>query len=112
MIAAEASTSLPRAEPAARARLAQTALFWQTLRTLRNHVADALPEVLTLFTASLGHALQVERTSIWLFDASRTAIAKETEGFPDAPNKPGFPTCVLRPGETYTHTLVHRFSVD
>jgi PAS domain S-box-containing protein len=74
MIAAEASTSLPRAEPAARARLAQTALFWQTLRTLRNHVADALPEVLTLFTASLGHALQVERTSIWLFDASRTAI--------------------------------------
>lgn len=44
--------------------------------------------------------------------ASRTAIAMETEGFPDAPNKPGFPSCVLRPGESYTHTLVHRFSVD
>jgi aldose 1-epimerase len=44
--------------------------------------------------------------------ASRTAIAMETEGFPDAPNKPGFPSCVLRPGEIYTHTLVHRFSVE
>ena len=43
--------------------------------------------------------------------ASRTAIAMETEGFPDAPNQPGFPSCVLRPGETYTHTLVHGFSV-
>lgn len=44
--------------------------------------------------------------------ADQSAICLETEGFPDAPNQPAFPDCVLRPGETYRHTLVHRFSVD
>lgn len=43
--------------------------------------------------------------------ASRTAIAMETEGFPDAPNQPSFPSAILRPGETYNHLLVHRFSI-
>ncbi len=42
----------------------------------------------------------------------RSAFCLETEAFPDAPNQPGFPSVVLRPGETYRHTLVHRFSVD
>lgn len=40
----------------------------------------------------------------------RTALALETEGFPDAPNHPEFPSAVLRPGETYTHTMVFKFS--
>jgi aldose 1-epimerase len=40
----------------------------------------------------------------------RSALCLETEGFPDAPNKPNFPSCILRPGETYRHTMVHRFS--
>ena len=34
----------------------------------------------------------------------------ETENFPDSPNKPQFPSPVLRPGDIYTHTMVHRFS--
>jgi aldose 1-epimerase len=42
--------------------------------------------------------------------ASRTAIALETEGFPDAPNQPDFPSSVLRPGETYVHSMTFRFS--
>lgn len=36
-------------------------------------------------------------------------LCLETEGFPDAPNQPGFPSCILRPGETYRHTMVVRF---
>lgn len=40
----------------------------------------------------------------------RSAICLETQKFPDSPNQPHFPSCVLRPGETYKHTLVHRFS--
>lgn len=44
--------------------------------------------------------------------AGHSALCLETEAFPDAPNQPAFPSCVLRPGETYRHTLVHRFSVD
>ena len=41
----------------------------------------------------------------------RTALCLETEGFPDAPNKPSFPSCVLRPGETYRHVMIHKFTV-
>ncbi len=40
----------------------------------------------------------------------RTALALETEGFPDSPNQPKFPSPVLRPGETYEHNMVFKFS--
>ncbi len=39
-----------------------------------------------------------------------SAFCLETQHFPDAPNKPGFPSIVLRPGEKYTHLTVHKFS--
>ena len=41
----------------------------------------------------------------------RTALCLETENYPDAPNQPAFPTAVLNPGQTYLHTMVHKFSV-
>jgi aldose 1-epimerase len=44
--------------------------------------------------------------------AHRTALCLETEGFPDAPNQPAFPTAVLRPGETYHHVMIHKFSAE
>ncbi len=40
----------------------------------------------------------------------RTGLCLESEDFPDAPNHPNFPSAVLRPGETYRHTLVFVFS--
>jgi aldose 1-epimerase len=40
-----------------------------------------------------------------------TGLCLETERFPDAPNQPAFPAAVLRPGETYMHRMIHRFSV-
>ena len=40
----------------------------------------------------------------------RGGFCLEPQGFPDAPNKPGFPSVVLKPGETYRHTIVFRFS--
>jgi len=42
----------------------------------------------------------------------RTALCLETEKFPDGPNQPSFPTTVLKPGETYSHTMVHKFSAE
>ncbi|RIK76845.1 MAG: galactose-1-epimerase [Planctomycetota bacterium] len=42
----------------------------------------------------------------------RSALCLETQGFPDAPNKPQFPSAVLRPGQTYRHTCVYEFVVD
>jgi aldose 1-epimerase len=38
------------------------------------------------------------------------ALCLETQHFPDSPNKPNFPSTVLRPGETYKTTTVHEFS--
>ena len=35
----------------------------------------------------------------------------EAQMFPDAPNKPTFPSVVLRPGETYRQTTVYKLSV-
>ena len=40
----------------------------------------------------------------------RTGLCLETQLFPDSPNQPKLSSAVLRPGETYTHTMVHRFS--
>ena len=34
----------------------------------------------------------------------------ETQHFPDSVNHPNFPTTILKPGETYTQTTIHRFS--
>ncbi|GIE86090.1 aldose epimerase family protein [Actinoplanes regularis] len=39
------------------------------------------------------------------------AFALETQHFPDSPNQPSFPSTMLRPGETYTSTTVHAFSI-
>lgn len=36
----------------------------------------------------------------------------ETQHYPDAPNKPEFPSTILRPGETFQQRTVHRFSVE
>ncbi|HAQ64319.1 MAG TPA: galactose-1-epimerase [Bacteroidales bacterium] len=41
----------------------------------------------------------------------RTAFCLETQHFPDSPNKPEFPSVVLRPGETYRQVTAYRFSV-
>lgn len=37
------------------------------------------------------------------------ALCLETQFFPDAPNKPQFPSTVLRPGEEYSSVTVYRF---
>jgi len=39
-------------------------------------------------------------------------VALETQHFPDSPNRPAFPSTVLRPGETYRTTTALRFTTD
>jgi len=41
----------------------------------------------------------------------RYGFCLETQHFPDSPNKPDFPSTVLKPGETYTTTTIYTFSV-
>lgn len=42
----------------------------------------------------------------------QTAFCFETQHYPDSPNKPQFPSTVLRPGETYRHVCVYEFAVQ
>ena len=41
----------------------------------------------------------------------RESMALETQKYPDTPNHSNFPSTLLNPGETYTHSCVYRFSV-
>jgi aldose 1-epimerase len=41
----------------------------------------------------------------------RAGLCLETQAFPDSPNKPGFPSVVLRPGQTFASMTRHGFSV-
>jgi len=41
---------------------------------------------------------------------SRYGFCLETQHFPDSPNKPAFPSVVLKPGERYQSTTIYRFS--
>jgi aldose 1-epimerase len=40
------------------------------------------------------------------------ALCLETQHFPDSPNQPSFPSTILKPGETYHHTCVYKFSTQ
>ncbi len=42
----------------------------------------------------------------------RTGICLETQKYPDTPNKPEWPSAVLRPGETYHSHCIFAFSID
>ncbi|MGH7531617.1 MAG: aldose epimerase family protein [Gemmatimonadales bacterium] len=41
----------------------------------------------------------------------RYGFCMETQHFPDSPNQPGFPSTILRPGETYRSRTIYRFAV-
>jgi len=41
----------------------------------------------------------------------RSAFCLETQHFPDSPNKPNFPSTVLKPGQHYSSTTIYKFSV-
>lgn len=40
----------------------------------------------------------------------RYGFCLETQHYPDSPNKPNFPSVILRPGEHYKHETIYRFS--
>jgi aldose 1-epimerase len=41
----------------------------------------------------------------------RGGFCLETQHYPDSPNRPEWPSVVLRPGQTYRHTTVYRLTV-
>ena len=44
--------------------------------------------------------------------SNRDGVAIECQGFPDAPNKPQFPSCRLDSDDMYEQSIIYRFSTD
>ncbi|MDR0395446.1 MAG: galactose mutarotase [Tannerella sp.] len=43
---------------------------------------------------------------------NRAALCLETQHFPDSPNKPEYPSTILRPGEVFESRTIYKFSVQ
>lgn len=91
------------------------------------YAKSQLKEVATLSSAKSGRTLVIATTQPgmqvytgnWLAGCPESisggayndydGVAIECQGFPDAPNKPAFPSAVLRPGEKYDETITFKF---
>ena len=95
---------------------------------LHRHGEGTLARVATVFDPSTGRRMEVFTTepAIVMYTANyldgslpgkggvyygkHAAVCLETGRPPDAVHQPQFPSTILRPGETYRHTCVYRFS--
>jgi aldose 1-epimerase len=82
--------------------------------TVTGPVSGRMLEVFTtqpglqLYTANW---IDNEKGKIGKKYGKRWAYALETQNFPDAINKPHFPSPILNPGEEYRHSCIYKFSV-
>jgi aldose 1-epimerase len=60
-----------------------------------------------------GRTMEVWTTQpgVQLYTGNRRGLCLETQHFPNAPNEPKFPSTLLRPGETYRQTTIHKFGI-
>lgn len=85
------------------------------------------PRVVAELTGQSGIRMQVEtdQPGLQVYDGAHfdglagldgrrydrfAGVALETQGWPDAPNRPDFPDAILRPGQVYRHRTAYRFS--
>ncbi|MFF0015223.1 aldose epimerase family protein [Streptomyces sp. NPDC005374] len=83
-------------------------------------ITEDAVEVAELYDPASGRVLTVATTEpgLQLYTADHLpepfapgdGIALETQHFPDSPNRPEFPSTVLRPGETYRSETVYGFT--
>lgn len=86
-----------------------------------NGPAGTLRHCATAYDPGSGRSMEMltTQTGVQLYTANHLgapwgqhgAFCLETQHFPDSPNRPEFPTTRLNPGEKYSETTVHRFSV-
>ncbi|HZZ65565.1 MAG TPA: aldose epimerase family protein [Candidatus Baltobacteraceae bacterium] len=73
-----------------------------------------LREAAMLGHPASGRMLDILTTEpgLQLYSGNPRGVALETQHFPDSPNRPHFPTTVLRAGARYTSTTLYHFSVS
>ncbi|MFB9513885.1 aldose epimerase family protein [Streptomyces purpureus] len=77
-----------------------------------NFVLDPGSPAAELYAPATGRTLTVSTTEPGLqvyADPGLTGVALETQHFPDSPNRPEFPSTVLRPGEVYASETTYAF---
>lgn len=83
--------------------------------TVRDAKSGRVMEVLTtqpgvqLYTANF---LDGSLSGIGGVYPKHAGFCLETQHFPDSVNRPNFPSTILRPGETFRETTVHRFTFE
>ena len=78
------------------------------------HQDDSKVEkVVSVYAPRSGRVMELwnNHPGLQVFTGARTAIALESQMYPDSPNHPEFPSTTLRPGEKYSHTCIYKFSV-
>ena len=83
--------------------------------TMEDPVSGRRVEVWTTEPCMQMYGAQNMTTDLPAKEAGKTlcqfaGMALETQHYPDSPNRPDFPTTVLRPGETFRSTTEYRFS--
>ena len=83
-------------------------------RTSYCHVAPPCPAQpdmpASLLPASGGNFLDGVAGKSGAVYPKHGGLCLETQGFPDAPNQPNFPSVLLSPTEAYHHDIVYKFS--
>lgn len=85
--------------------------------------AEGLAEIAKLTDPASGRTMTVSTTKpgVQIYTANHFkgepfpkwgGICFETQFYPDTPNKPDFPSSLLRPGETYMHATEFRFGLE
>lgn len=74
---------------------------------------EGLVHAARLVEPASGRTLDVSTTEpgIQLYTGNRFGVALETQHFPDSPNRPEFPSTILRPGHEYRSRTVYAFGV-
>lgn len=76
-----------------------------------DHKTGKVELVAVLSSPQSGRTMEVwnNHPGLQVYTGARTAIAMESQMFPDSPNHPEFPSTVIAPGQTYKHTVIYKF---
>ena len=70
-------------------------------------------KVASLYSPESGRVLEVwnDHPGLQVYTGARSAIALESQMYPDSPNHKEFPSTVLRPKQKYTHICIYKMGV-
>ena len=69
-------------------------------------------KVAELYAPESGRLMEVwnNHPGLQVYTGGRTAIALESQMYPDSPNHPEFPSTTLLPGKTYHHNIIYKLT--